>query len=208
MISAISQTSFKGIGIFAKRNSKLNAAMQSQKYVRNNIIDYNEKIMDGFKDGGRNTVVCLNGKVRGATREIIVVDRKKDTTLNAIINRVKSHTQNMRTSEQKAQYIFDYCQKFTKINRPNSHPQYGEVLLGDALIEDYTCCRHIALLFKILCDEVDVKSEMVRGAYFSNNKYNKHAWNTVVDDYGWRKLYDATLGVSGTELLSRYSKGK
>ena len=208
MINAVSQTSFKGIGIFSNRNSRISAVAQSQRFARDNVIGYNEKILDGFKDGGRNTTVGISGRVRGAQREVIVVDRKKDTTLNAIIKRVKSHTQDMRTSEQKAEYIFKYCQKFNKKFGIKMSPQDREILLGDSLLEDYACCRHIALLFKVLCDEVDVKSELVRGMYIDNNKYNRHSWNTAVTDYGWKKIYDATLGVSGNDPLSRYVRAK
>ena len=177
------------------------ADIQSKKYFEKSIIPADEKILDGFKDGGRSQL-----------REIICVDRKKDTKLQEMIDEVKEGVKdlpyyNPETDEyiDKEDYIFDYVKKTNICNNDAQKlPPRKEILLGDIIGTESACCRHLSLLFKILCDETGVKCDLVRGSVrMPDDKFAPHAWNIVETDDGY-SLFDCMLGISDIDYFGIY----
>ena len=179
------------------------AILQSKNYFKDSIITADEKILDGFKDGGRKR-----------NREIICVDRKKDVKLQKIINEVKENVKNLpyynpETGEyiEKEDYIYDYVKKLEKFNIAEKLPEGKEILLGDIIGTESACCRHLALLFKILSDETGVKTDLVRGEVinpFNSQEEIPHVWNIVELDDSYQ-LYDCALGFNSCEYMSLYT---
>ena len=181
------------------------AAEQSKNYFKNSIIPADEKILDGFKDGGRS-----------GRREIICVDRKKDIKLQKIIDEVKKDVEgvvpdfDIETGKytDKETYIFDYVKNLNKHNLDAKKlPEGKEMLLGDIIGTESASCRHFALLFKILCDEVGIKSDLVRGEIHNPKNPEEsfaHAWNIVeYDDEGY-SLFDCSLDINRIDYLPFY----
>ena len=178
-------------------SDKQKAIAQIKNFNKTNIVSKDEKILDGFMDGGVSSSIDENGNITSG-REIIVVDRRQDKKLQEIINQVKSETKDYTDSE-KINYIF-----YNIVNNTWSKdcakdesetPENTKMLLGDILSEYKPVCRHRALLFKILADEVGVKTDLVRGCFSYQDIEGKHAWNVAYPQNSSRLIYDSSNNI-------------
>ena len=174
---------------------------QSQKFNQTHRIDVGEVVMDGYKDGGRGLRFDSNGNpINRPTREIIVLDRQKDTKLQSIISDVKKKTARM-SDKEKAAFLQKYIHNLTgdgsaAVNNSKSWDRTHigqEVLLGDIVTNNppVAVCRHRSLLFKVLGDEVGLNIELQRGNFNDEWGGGGHAWNTVRFKDGTSAIYDA-----------------
>ena len=166
---------------------------QSQKFNRENKIGCGEKIVDGYVDAGHKTRVDSDGRILGANREILVVDKTRDAFLNKMINDIKSATVGM-TDFAKAEFIYKYICNLESNGRSarnaserasnmfSDQNRGRKVLIGDEVFKtnpDACVCRHRSLLFKVLADEVGLSVELNRGHLNLAAGGGPHAWNTV-----------------------------
>lgn len=175
---------------------------QSQSFNRSHKLGADERVMDGYKDGGRRVKFDNNGQpINEPTREIILVDRNKDAKLQAIIKDVQKKTAKMDEKE-KALFLQKYIHKISggdnvspKISDKWDEVHVGkEVLLGDIITEKpaVAVCRHRSLLYKVLGDEVGLNVELQRGNFYNSPvDGGPHAWNTVQFKDGTSVICDA-----------------
>ena len=176
---------------------------QSQKFNQTHRVDVGEVVMDGYKDGGRGLRFDSNGNpINTPTREIIVLDRGKDTKLQSIISDVKNKTAGM-SDKEKAAFLQKYVHNLTgdgniaaKNGSSWDRAHVGqEVLLGDIVTNNppVAVCRHRSLLFKVLGDEIGLDIELQRGNFYDSYSGDGggHAWNTVRFKDGTSAIYDA-----------------
>lgn len=169
----------------------------SNRYVQNHRIGTSERIVDGFRDGGRDVRFDKWGKAISADREIVTVDIACDKYLQKVIEHTKASTQGM-SEKQKAKFIYDLildlggdAVKAEKRSHELAKAYQGkEILLGKVFEKEASSCRHKSLLFKILADEVGLKTIMVRGNMLDFGGIGGHAWNEVVFSNGKRFIYD------------------
>lgn len=169
----------------------------SNKYVQNHRVSMNEKIVDGFRDGGRDVRFDKWGKAISAKREVVTVDFACDKYLQKIIEHTKASTQGMN-EKQKAKFIYnliidlggDVAKAERRSNELAKAYQGQEILLGKVFEKEASCCRHKSLLFKILADEIGLKTTMVRGNMLDFGGIGGHAWNEVVFSNGKKFIYD------------------
>ena len=205
--SIVKRTGDVEVGVIAAEpaaqahSASRNAIQQSQNFNATHKVGVDEVIMDGYKDGGRHLRFDEYGNpINNPNREIIVVDRTRDTQLQSIISDVKRKTRNM-SDKKKAAFLQDYvyklcgdgraadknCNSWTEINKGR------EVLLGDIVTQQppIAVCRHRSLLLKILGDEVGLKVELQRGNFNNSWGSGGHAWNVIKFEDGTSAIYDA-----------------
>ena len=169
----------------------------SNRYVQNHKIGTSERIVDGFRDGGRDVRFDKLGKAISAHREIVTVDIACDKYLQKVIEHTKASTQGM-SEKQKAKFIYDLildlggdAVKAEKRSNELAKAYQGqEILLGKVFEKEASCCRHKSLLFKILADEIGLKTRMIRGNMLDFGGIGGHAWNEVILSNGKRFIYD------------------
>lgn len=169
----------------------------SNRYVQNHRIGTSERIVDGFRDGGRDVRFDKWGKAISAHREIVTVDIACDKYLQKVIEHTKASTQGM-SEKQKAKFIYDLiidlggdAVKAEKRSNELARVYQGqEILLGKVFEKEASCCRHKSLLFKILADEIGLKTRMIRGNMLDFGGIGGHAWNEVILSNGKRFIYD------------------
>lgn len=169
----------------------------SNRYVQNHRIGTSERIVDGFRDGGRDVRFDKWGKAISANREIVTVDIACDKYLQKVIEHTKASAQGM-SEKQKAKFIYDLivdlggdAVKAEKRSNELAKAYRGqEILLGKVFEKEASCCRHKSLLFKILADEIGLKTRMIRGNMLDFGGIGGHAWNEVILSNGKRFIYD------------------
>ena len=169
----------------------------SQAYKQSGVLYYDKKIPNGFRDGGHGAIIDSNGKVINSTREIITVDRELDHYLTKAINYAKNATKDMN-EEQKVKFIYQMvldisgnAAKGTKKSDILAKEfQNQEVLLGDVFAKGAACCRHKALMFKILAEEVGLKAKMIRGVSADAFGEGGHVWNEIKLSNGKKLVID------------------
>lgn len=149
----------------------------------------------------------------------IVVDKNKDVKLQEMISEIQEATQNMNLQE-KADYLYDYMVKNfgtsrgSDVSKKNSANFPRGKMLGDIFTDpdliEKTVCRHRALLFKVLADEIGLPTEVHFGQY--GNDHTSHVWNFVRIEGSEGYVYDTMIGNSGlgeadTDILSKYHYG-
>ena len=169
------------------------AVEQSRFFKKENYIPHTEKILDGFKDGGSFSQVLDDGSVLNGNREVIVVDRTKDENLKDIIEDFKKEAEKVNTNED---LLSDFALKYVYENFVQDNNQKEieyevgkEVLLGEILLNSKPVCRHVALLYKILVDEIGIEADYIRGDFQYGEDRGRHAWNQVHED-GCTSLVD------------------
>lgn len=189
---SLSGNSPKGPFVASRKSVEL-----SDKYLAENYISKDCKIIDGFRDGGSSAKFSKFGDILDGKREVITVDRTLDTYLANVINYTKRKTKNMG-EQAKMKYIYkiihDISGDTIECDRRSMRlaEQYlkKEILLGTVFQYEAACCRHKALLFKILSDECGLKTRMIRGLLFDWGGVGSHVWNEVVLSNGKRFLVD------------------
>ena len=197
----VKDISTNGTSISNIRNISMNPIEQSKQFNRTHKIDINSRVADGYKDGGRGLRFDDNGRpINTPSREIILVDRKKDVKLQNIVSDVKRKAANLNEKE-KAAFLQKYvCDIFggehiseSAMKKWVQNHVGQEVLLGDIVASKPSVgvCRHRSLLYKILGDELGLKVELQRGNFYSEYGGGGHAWNTVTFSDGTTAIYDA-----------------
>jgi len=174
-----------------------NSVRQTNDYIDNNIIDFDEKIINGFRDAGRDAKFTKFGDIITSEREIITIDREYDDYLNNIINYVRKNTQGL-SEKEKVKRIYNIISeisedtyKSTKKSDKLAELAKGrEVMLGKIFEHNAVCCRHKGLMFKILCDEIGIKASLVRGNMIDMFGFGGHVWNEVKLSNGKKLLID------------------
>ncbi|MBD5402427.1 hypothetical protein HDR58_06460 [bacterium] len=176
--------------------SKL-AAELSEEYLRTNYLSENQKIIDGFRDAGGGASFDNFGKVLYAKREVITIDKELDVYLQNAINYVKQNTVQM-SEKKKLKFIYNLmldisgdAQKAVERSELLGNRAAGEErLLGKIFEHGAAVCRHKALMFKILADEVGIKTRILRGNMMDFGGVGRHVWNEVKLKDGRKILID------------------
>ncbi len=175
--------------IEAKPRLRPEAREATLSYRYQNFIPPAMRIPDGYIDGGRGMAIHDDGQV-GSSRELMIVDRKRDARLRALLDFARTPEIRSLDERERAVKLADYLEKFSngKLSRSASAkasdaliPKYrGQgVLIGDVVaITGGASCRHRTLLYKLLADEAGLSVSMVRGKYrHSDGRLGSHAWN-------------------------------
>ncbi|MCA9013822.1 MAG: hypothetical protein KDA77_00700, partial [Planctomycetaceae bacterium] len=190
-------------------------------YHSRHYVPPSMKIVDGYVDGGRGMQLDDAGHARSG-RELLIVDRDRDETLNDYLKFARSEElkelEPTKRARRLAQYI-DGNTTFEKNNRATMAAvmlltrEYANegVLIGDvSRLCGAGVCRHRALLFKILADEAGLDVALVRGNYGDAQRKEGHAWNELHLKDGKRILVDVMqrrfepLTSEGSEISRRY----
>lgn len=192
---------------FTGNNFKANN--QTDAFSHELHLAESQKILDGFKTAGNVGVGFFRGKVVDNAKlaaEIIVIDKARDPILRNTIEEYKGEIENWRKKytfplekEEIAYLTSKYvAEKFDKefpakaIEITSSFPK-EEILLGDIIKGGVGVCRHRALLFKVLFDEIGIGSALYFRRYGKSDEQNNpgyHAWNVISID-NKRILIDA-----------------
>ena len=180
------------------------AKEQSWKYRGDGFIPAGERILDGFQrlkgdkmDKHGNHV--REDYARGETwrlQERLTVDRSKDPVLSAMIKDVACQTERTRHDLDKILILFEEVKSrlggdtdgptlIKNIERVVSQSKDLNVLLGEFIHAGAGVCRHRALLFKIIGDEIGLDVTLNKGTFIGNMRTehvpridrNNHAWN-------------------------------
>jgi hypothetical protein len=187
---------------------KIKAGEQNIKFRDTGKIPAGEKISDGYIDGGSGTLLNEKGEIiKNGNREIILIDRKVDVYLKNQINYVKREFQNLPDKEKmeklskhiddmfggRKQGIVEKSDNFTDKFEGQS------LLLGKIAENGLGVCRHRALMYKILGDEIGLNVSLKRG-FMTDQSMGKvfearanHAWN-IVEANGEKYLVDVMQG--------------
>ncbi len=177
------------------------AVEQSKKFYNSHQLT--EKICDGYRDGGRDVGFNYDGSpANQLRREVIVIDRNADVILRQTIQsptvqRIKKEflsgeSSQMEAIKDLAKYVEKIFRRSDSLNVIERLPR-REVLLGELIDLRAGVCRHQALLFKILADEVfddKIPVCLVRGNYDGGG----HVWPTVELEDGKALIVDTSAG--------------
>jgi transglutaminase/protease-like cytokinesis protein 3 len=154
------------------------------------------RIPDGYVDGGHAMKIAGDGTV-SSQREIITVDRTRDTKLRQHLDYVHWLMRGNLPPLQRATLIAQYVdQQYSPADGRNFSEEActrlleslagKEVLIGDIIRAGV--CRHRALVFKLLADEAGLSVALVRG-HLGEQAY--HAWNELTLAGGEKLIVDA-----------------
>ena len=196
------------------------AGAQIKEFRESHVIPAEQKIVDGFMDGGRKAILNENNEIIKASREVIVVNRAEDKVLSEFINQVKKQTEGM-TEEDKVEFLYKYVSKLagdSTVAEKNvqiySFANGQKILLGEIFNKPYplAVCRHRSLLFKVLGDELGLSVQLQRGkmgvVFEGEFIGGGHAWNVVKFKNGKSLLVDTMnakkLDLSAKEAQRQY----
>lgn len=170
----------------------------SLKYLRNGYLDFNEKMLDGFYDGGRHMTFYLDeadNLIPDSRREVVVLDNRNDVLLENKSKKAGKFLSKISNMEGKITALALYVSSIMGGNQNYDGSNSDIVKLTDMDIEslkkqtgtnilaigylDHGVCRHRALLFKYLADRNAIPSRLVRGDYGTNGNVGGHVWNVV-----------------------------
>lgn len=164
-------------------NSK-QAANLSEKYLKNEYLLEDQRIVDGFRDAG-GAIIDYRVNSTIANREVTTVDKSADVYLQNAINYVKYNTSKM-SEKKKVKFISNLVKDIggdTKMAGERSkmlgNSAAGEErLLGKIFEEGAAVSRHKAIMFKILAEESGIKTRMFRSAAVDSDG-SRYVWNEV-----------------------------
>lgn len=208
-------------------NENLRPTLASQ--ARQATVDYHSKhylgpqlkINDGYVDGGRGMKLDEDGQAQ-SRREVIIVDRKRDAALRKHLEFARSDEIMSLKPLKRAIRLANYIDKEMSLNKDSRlnlaavslmRKEYANqgVLIGDvSRICGAGVCRHRALLFKILADEAELNTALVRGNYGEGDRFSGHAWNELHLKDGRKILIDVMqrrvelIATEGSESSRRY----
>ncbi|MBI4820485.1 MAG: hypothetical protein HY791_29730 [Deltaproteobacteria bacterium] len=170
---------------------------QSKSFLSTHRIPANQIIHDGFIDGGRG--MQIHGQDVVAGREVLVVDRAKDTKLQRHLELARA-LQSLPEAD-RAKKLIAYVDNVFRptegnaedaANRTESKMRGREVLIGEAAdLGGGGACRHRALLFKLMGDEAGLDVALVRGGMqTASGRSGGHAWNELKLATGDRLMVD------------------
>lgn len=82
------------------------SVQQTNAYIDKNTIGFDSKIVNGFRDAGRNAKFTQFGDIITSEREIITIDRLYDDYLNNVINYVRKNTKGL-SEKKKVKSIYN-----------------------------------------------------------------------------------------------------
>jgi hypothetical protein len=177
------------------------ARSQTEAFLKEHRIPPEQRLVDGYMDGGREATISAEGLLSG-DREVIVVDRTRDELLRKHLEFAGSAPLKALAPLDRAAILAVY------VDRVMAHPvnrqwcerattllaaEYrGEpVLLGDVpKLCGAGVCRHRSLLYKLLADEAGLRVALVRGGLNMGQTVGHHVWNELYLDDGRRLLVD------------------
>ena len=161
-----------------------------------NYLNNNDKITDYFFDMGfnnslstdistlkKNTIIESNYQLR----EIILFNSNKDIYLQKIINKVIYLEKNNNIYINIINIIIKFmglqCDdfKFNKFMQDYSHKNNSNILYIGHINNGLD--RHKSLLFKYLCDKVNIPCCVLRNYKINQDKiFDNHSWNLILID--------------------------
>lgn len=166
------------------------ALKQTLQFNCTHTIGQQDRVLDGYVDGGRGMQVDEFGYAV-SSREILRVDRCRDAMLQIHLAYAASPELALLNEVDRATRIAGYIDRLmtpaegrsTCVARSNllvKRSTTAEVLIGDAVsLCGAGVCRHRALLFKLMADEAGLKCALVRGNYQTPGGSEGHAWNEL-----------------------------
>ncbi|MGE3622880.1 MAG: EDR1-related protein [Bdellovibrionales bacterium] len=181
-----------------------NPFQQALDFNRNHRIGESERLLPGYRDGGRHIKFSPDGKPNGRpNREFILFKHPRDDPpLKRAIDHARSATANMGTVWEKTIFVAQYVADLMKENDPDQNEVImdrisgkgshigAEISLGQLIQAGTGVCRHRSLLFKVIADELGIPTALVRGNYIDQRGSSEHAWNEIVLDNGNRAVVD------------------
>jgi len=175
------------------------ARLRSLGYLRRGYLDYDEKMPDGFYDGGHSMGFELDDEERlslscTSSREVLLVDSNNDPALAFKLEVARQFIEDANTVQAKVQMLAVFVSNSLggsqmiqgggkrwllelthgdieqrKMRAKNS----GDIVMLGHL--NYGVCRHRAIMFKYLADRLGIPSRLVRGQQYGV----WHVWNVV-----------------------------
>jgi len=171
-------------------------------YYKRHYVGPDTKIPNGYVDGGRHMQLDDEGRARSG-REILLVDRARDSELEKHLAYARSTNLLSLTPIERTQRLAEYIDRLTT---PPGGPRWTgpaveelteafankPLRIGDVLDQGNAgVCRHRSLLFKLMGDEAGLRPALVRGNYNTGRPgQGAHAWNEVTLPDGRRLLVD------------------
>lgn len=181
----------------------------SEEYLRNNCLMEDQRIVDGFRDAGGGAFFNHWGDVIRAKREVITIDKKSDVYLRNAICYVRQNTSQL-SEKKKVKFIYNLIQdisgnaeKAVERSKILGESAVGEeCLLGKIFEHGAAVCRHKAIMFKILAEEVGIKTRILRGNAVDLGGFGRHVWNEVKLKDGGKFLVDT----QNSRMVDLYAK--
>lgn len=178
------------------------SVMMSDKYLKTGYLSENDRIVNGFRDGGRNAKFTRFGDAVYADREIITVDLQKDVYLRNLISYVHKNADTM-SEKSKMKFLFNLIKDISGdkaagkkfANNLAVSRQGEEVLLGKVFEHSAAVCRHKSMLAKLLGDELGLKTRLIKGNLNDILGGNAHVWNEIKLSNGKKYLFDVQQGI-------------
>ena len=182
--------------------ASVKSVQTSDKYLKYGYLSENDRIVNGFRDGGRNASFTKFGDTLYADREVITVDLEKDVYLQNLLKYVKKNAASF-SEKSKMQFLFklisdisgDSKAAFKGSNMLAKKRQAQEVLLGKIFEHECAVCRHKSILAKLLGDELGLNTRLIRGNLNDIVGENAHIWNEIKLSNGKNYLFDVQQGV-------------
>ena len=157
-------------------------------------------IPDGYVDGGRGMRLDAAGRAR-SRREVIVVDRSRDALLRKHLDFAGSEAVGALKPADRAKRLAEYVAAeisggggrwiIQATGRLAQEYSSQGVLVGEVgRLCGATCCRHRALLYKLLADKAALRVALVRGNYNTGGGIGGHAWNELHLADGTKMIVD------------------
>lgn len=197
----------------------------SLRYWSNNVVNYDEKVIDGFYDvygissnsGKMPLLVDLEAisVSDNVDYEVILVNRTADKSLRQLEERVCHLSLECQALEMGSQIMSSLIQKFADIvvsemggpvsdademlRKWNRRSYELRKSLNTIILPlgslDVGLSRHRALLFKVLADKINLPCSLVKGSYYTGT--DDGAVNLIKFDNGSEYIIDL-MGAPGT----------
>lgn len=186
------------------------AIEQSRRFNAEHVLDFDDHIQPGYRDGGRGLQFDDQGRpLNTPSREIIVVrPANQDPAYARVLEQAKNATANMTTTAEKVAYVNRLVESSMAENDPYTNERRmdqmtggdatgKEISLGQLIDANTGVCRHRSLLMKALCDDLGIRTQLVRGNWYNwyyepsiRGSGGGHAWNVVQLEDGSRMIVD------------------
>jgi len=181
-----------------RRNIMRSAIPECTKlFFDNNMLDYNQPLTDGFYDGGRSVptlqpLETLRSQQPHTGRDIILLDTRDDFELRATLEKIMNSLRDIPDIRPKVQALSVLVSNYFGGSNKDliSNTEKGIWNMKQLLFSNvvpigklqFGVCRHRAVVFKYVADQLRIPCRLVRGDYLSENGTEGHAWNIVLID--------------------------
>jgi hypothetical protein len=171
------------------------AERMSKIYFDKGMLDFTERVEDGFYDAGRNAEFAPFAELerKPNVREVILADAERDPRLYEIRDKAREMLRALPDLEIRIRMLAMYVSNVMGGIQVDDVAESNEIsklssavlthikqTLGSNVVPlgcvTHGLCRHRALLYKYLCDYADIPCRLIRGAYENSS----HAWNVVL----------------------------